>query len=172
MYQSILVLVRVFCCRSFHFLSSKWYKTRNVDLSDMSGLTYTVLMSLMIIRSQLPLWISSQQRIFFSIQDKIYYLTIHSSGLQITIMLAGHLMAHSWLVYNTPTSQSCCGRLCRYCQHILGYTGHQEAQAHSAKCFRALRDSRPQRNADCHPSPLRWTQREVWANWDKYRLVW
>ena len=108
----------------------------------------------------------------FSIQDKIYYLTIHSSGLQITIMLAGHLMAHSWLVYNTPTSQSCCGRLCRYCQHILGYTGQEEAQAHSAKCFRALRDSRPQRNADCHPSPLRWTQREVWANWDKYRLVW
>ena len=84
----------------------------------------------------------------FSIQDKIYYLTIHSSGLQITIMLAGHLMAHSWLVYNTPTSQSCCGRLCRYCQHIHGYTGQKEAQAHSAKCFRALRDSRPQRNAD------------------------
>ena len=63
-------------------------------------------------------------------------------------MLAGHLMAHGWLVYNTPTSQSCCGRLCRYCQHILGYTGQEEAQAHSAKCFRALRDSRPQRNAD------------------------
>ena len=116
--------------------------------------------------------LSSQQRIFFSIQDKIYYLTIHSSGLQITIMLAGHLMAHGWLVYNTPTSQSCCGRLCRYCQHILGYTGHQEAQAHSAKCFRALRDSRPQRNADAiHHRRGELREKYVWANWDKYRLV-